>query len=76
MKPDVETPQEMLDRLSLIVLGERDCDLSDHDCEALEFMLTTRAVMYDALKYIVAHEKDEILERTARAAILKALGEA
>lgn len=32
--------------------------------------------MLEALKYIVAHEKDEILERTARAALLKAEGAA
>ena len=49
---NAETAQEMLDRLSLIVLGERDCDLSDNDTAALEWALTTRAAMLIALKQI------------------------
>jgi hypothetical protein len=48
-----ETAQEMLDRLSLIALGERDCDLSDNDSAALEWVLVTRADLLAAVRSIV-----------------------
>lgn len=49
-----ETPQEMLDRLSLIALGERECDLSENDMVALEWLLTTRAELLTACRNAVA----------------------
>lgn len=45
-----ESAQEMIDRLSLIALGERECDLSDNDAAALQWLLSVRAEMLAALK--------------------------
>lgn len=45
-----ETAQEMVDRLSLIAVGERECDLSDNDSAALEWILVSHVMLLDALK--------------------------
>ena len=70
----VETPQEMVDRLSLIALGERDCDLSDNDATALEWLLTTHRELLETLRAIVDDETEirvGLFER-AQAVISKA----
>ena len=54
-----ETPQEMLDRLSLIALGDRYCDLSDNDTAALEWVLGTRAELYAAAEAMLARHDAE-----------------
>lgn len=74
-----ETPQEMLDRLSLIAIGDRECDMSDSDLAALEWALVTRNELLVALKAATQwlhdnHDGDEPLG-TARRAIAKAEGQ-
>jgi hypothetical protein len=35
-----ESPRDMLERLKLIASGDRDCDLSDNDTEALKWIIS------------------------------------
>ncbi len=48
-----ESRQEMIDRLSLIALGDRECDMSDNDLAALEWLLLSHAEVVTALKAVV-----------------------
>lgn len=49
-----ETPKEMLSRLQLIATGERECDLSDNDAQALAWLLNSHRRLYGVAELVVA----------------------
>lgn len=62
--------------LSGPIVANLDFGYGQRNDEANAYLIAAAPFMYEALQYVVKHTTDPILERTARAALLKANGEA